>query len=92
MMNLFFLVKTFVLTVAIVLMMQIKVGERSIESHAMGFVQSSTIAAPLNSVARGAAKLINDFTEKVKTQIYGSKAAPKKKERDSSLFSYDGQD
>ena len=36
MMDFFFFVKTFILTVAIVLVMQIQVGDRSFESHAMG--------------------------------------------------------
>lgn len=71
----FFCIKTFVLTVAIVLVMQIQVGERTIESHAMSFVQSSAVIAPLNHVARGAAKFVQDLKDKVtaKTDHYRRK-------------------
>ena len=41
MMDFFFFVKTFVLTIAIVLVMQIQVGQSTLETHAMGWVQSS---------------------------------------------------
>jgi hypothetical protein len=61
-----------VLTVAIVLVMQVQVGERTIESHALSFVQSSAVITPLNRVARGAAQLIQDLRHKLaaKTDHY----------------------
>lgn len=96
MMDFMFFVKTFALTVAIVLGMQIHVGERSIETHAMSFVQSSTVVAPLNQVARGAAKLVRDITQTVSIQVKRNTKKNKKDEPRSSSSSesaeYDGQD
>jgi hypothetical protein len=69
MMDFLFFVKTFFLTIAIVLFMQIQVGSSSIETHAMNFVQSSAIVAPLNTVAKGAAKMIRDVTQTVSARV-----------------------
>lgn len=66
--ELFFCVKTFVLTVAIVLAMQIEIGERTIESHAMIWMHTSAVTAPLNSVARGAAKMFDDLKLKIRRE------------------------
>jgi len=60
-----FCIKTFVLTVAIVLAMQIQVGERTIESHALAWVQTSPLVQPLNRVAQGAAKAAQDFWARI---------------------------
>jgi hypothetical protein len=68
-MDFLFFVKTFFLTIAIVLFMQIQVGSSSIEAHAMNFVQSSAIVAPLNTVAKGAAKMIRDVTQTVSARV-----------------------
>lgn len=69
MMDLMFFVKSFILTIAIVLLMQIRVGSGTIETHAMNFVQSSMIVSPLNTVAKGAAKLVRDVTQTVSAQV-----------------------
>jgi uncharacterized metal-binding protein len=69
MMDFLFFVKTFFLTVAVVVLMQVNIGEKSLESHAMTFVQSSAIVAPLNGVAKGAAKLARDITQTVSSKI-----------------------
>jgi hypothetical protein len=66
--ELFFCLKTFVLTIAIVLALQLQVGERTLESHAMMFMQSSAVVTPLNNVARGAAKMFEDLKEKARKQ------------------------
>jgi hypothetical protein len=70
MMDILFFVKTFILTVAIVLVMQIQVGDRSLETHAMGWVQSSGAGGPLGEVARGAAKMVHDVSHKVTDSIH----------------------
>ena len=94
MMDFVFFVKTFILTVAIVLLMQIQVGSNSIENHAMSFVQSSTIVAPLNTVARGGAKIIRDLTQAVSSRVKRNTKKNKKEEAKASPSSsdYDGQD
>lgn len=67
--DIWFFLKTFVLTVAIVIAMQIQVGGRSIENHALSWVQSSVVASPLNGVAQGAAKMIRDAATAVKKKV-----------------------
>ncbi len=61
--EIFFCIKTFVLTIAIVVVMQIQVGERTLENHALAWVQTSPLVTPLHSVAKGAAKLIGEWAE-----------------------------
>lgn len=80
MMDFLFFVKTFILTVAIVLVMQIQVGNNTLESHAMTWVQSSSVAAPLNSVARGAAKMFHDVTAKIWHGVHQNVEKKEKKE------------
>lgn len=69
-MDFFFFVKTFILTVAIVLVMQIQVGDKSLETHAMGWVQASGAAGPLSDVARGASKITHDLSHRVTDLIH----------------------
>ncbi|HMN68557.1 MAG TPA: hypothetical protein PKC28_08455 [Bdellovibrionales bacterium] len=75
MMDFMFFVKTLALTVAVVLVMQIEIGHRSIETHAMSWVQSSAIVAPLNTVAAGGAKLVRDTTKLITAKL--SRTQPK---------------
>ncbi len=67
--DIFFFLKTLILTVAVVLVMQVQVGERTIENHALGWVQSSPIAAELNAVAKGAAKLIKETADSIQKKF-----------------------
>lgn len=95
MMDFFFFVKTFFLTIFLVLAMQIQVGPTTIENHAMSFVQSSAIVAPLNSVARGAAKLARDTTQAISARVKKNTKKSKREEArasSSSDYDYDGQD
>lgn len=93
MMDFLFFVKTFVLTIAIVLVMQIQVGQQTIETHAMGWVQNSAVTAPLNGVARGAAKAFRDVTTYVSSKVKKNTQKKKKEEaRASSASQYEGQD
>lgn len=76
-----FFLKTFVLTVAIVLVMQIEVGHRSIEGHAMSWVQSSAIVSPLNTVARSAGKMVHDGFDSISKAVKSKFSKKKKEER-----------
>jgi hypothetical protein len=71
--ELFFCLKTLVLTIALVMVMQIRVGEQTLESHAMAFFQSSSIVTPLNSVAQGAGKLFEDAKTKLRFEAFLAK-------------------
>lgn len=66
-----FFAKMLVLTVAIVIASQIQVGQKSIESHAMNWVQSSSLVKPLNGTVQGGAKLIKESKEKIKRRFSG---------------------
>ncbi len=80
MMDFLFFVKTFILTVAIVLVMQIQVGDHSLENHAMGWVQSSAITSPLNDAAKGAGKLFHELTAKLHSGVHHNVGKNKKEE------------
>lgn len=82
--ELFFVVKLFLLTVAIVLVMQIQVGDRSLESHAMNWVQSSTLVEPMNAAARGGAKLVRDLTRSIEARVNKNTGKHGKEEKKSS--------
>ena len=74
-----FFLKTALGTLLIVMVMQIQVGEKSIENHAMGWVQTSSIVSPLNGVAKGAAKLYSDVKTSIKESLVGSPTKSKDK-------------
>lgn len=80
MMDIFFFIKTFILTIAIVMVMQIPVGNRSLESHAMSWVQTSDIVVPLHEAARGASKMVRDFSHKVTDAIQDNVGKNKKED------------
>ena len=88
MMDFFFFVKTFALTVLIVLLMQIQVGGKSVESHALGWVQSSAVVSPLNSVAGGGAKLVRDVTRAVSASLRGKNNQATKAKKDDKKSSF----
>lgn len=67
--DLFFVLKTFILTVAVILAMQVQLGERTIESHAQQWIESSAVVAPLNAVAKGAAKMIRDARVRIENKF-----------------------
>jgi hypothetical protein len=69
MMDFLFFFKTFTATVVLVLVMQFQIGDKTIERHAMGFVESSAVVQPLNGVAKGAAKLVKDLTQTISAKI-----------------------
>jgi len=84
MMDFLFFVKTFILTVAAVVVMQIEVGGKSVESHAMSWVQSSAVVAPLNGVAKGAAKMARDLTATISAKIKKNTKQQKRLEETAS--------
>jgi hypothetical protein len=90
MMDVLFFVKTFLLTIAIVLLMQVHVGERSLEAHAMSWVQSSAVVAPLNGVAKGAAKMARDLTQTISISV--TRNSKKKKDVRASSLSQSDKD
>lgn len=78
--DLFFFVKLLVLTVVLVIFMQVQVGNGSLESHAMNWVQTSSIAAPLNTVAQGGAQMIRDVSSSIYSSILHNTGKKKKED------------
>lgn len=76
-MDFLFFIKTLFLTVALVLIMQIRVGDHTIEAHALSWVKTSAVVSPLNHVARGGAKLLRDLTQRLSNGMN----SPDKKEK-----------
>lgn len=56
--ELFFVIKTFLFTIVIVLMMQIKIGDSTIEQSSHSFIQKSAITGWLQEAAAGGIVLI----------------------------------
>jgi hypothetical protein len=78
----FFVVKCLVITVALVFLMQIKVGDKTLEQHSMTWLHQSTAAENLRLIASGAIrafKVGSDATVKFVDQnvdkIFGERAS-----------------
>lgn len=52
-----FVLKCLVVTIAIVVLCQIRVGQRTIEGHALGWLHRSAVSQTLQDVAEGAVKV-----------------------------------
>lgn len=55
-----FLLKSTIMTIAIVLALQIKWGNRTLENYAMSALRSASIVKPINDTARGVVILARD--------------------------------
>ncbi|MCB0349167.1 MAG: hypothetical protein KDD37_10035 [Bdellovibrionales bacterium] len=81
--NLLFVIKTFVLSLLLILVLQVKWGEKSIDDLVYFEMKSSTILSPINEVASGGALWVKNtfrgfssmFTDKLKNQIDQTDAA-----------------
>jgi hypothetical protein len=59
-----FVFRTLLFTVLLVLAMQIRVGQNTIEDHVMATLTSSAVVTPINSVATGAVKFARNMWNK----------------------------
>ncbi len=55
--DLIFVLKCLIVTVAIVVLLQIRIGQRTVEGHAMTWIHHSPISHHLQDVAEGAVKV-----------------------------------
>ncbi len=59
--EIFFILKTMVLTAVLVVVLQIRVENQSLEDKATEYLQSTTVLAPLQETADGALKVVKKF-------------------------------
>jgi hypothetical protein len=85
MIDFFFFLKTLALALLVVVFTQIKVGDQSVESHMHRWIKSSSVTAPLNRVAQGAAKFVRDTSAKVTRSLQG-KDGKEGEEKKASSF------
>ena len=75
--EIFFVIKTFVITLVVVLLLQIKIGPQTIDEKIHASIQASQLAAPLEETVKGGVlmlehgyrKLISLFNHSLKEKI-----------------------
>lgn len=79
MFDLFFFLKTLIMTLVVVLLLQIRVGDYTLEDHAHLFVKTSSLTYPLQVAADGASRAIRDVMKRVhqslSSRFWGNKMA-----------------
>lgn len=70
--DLMFVVKTFLFTLALVVLMQIKVGDRTIEERSHQWIQHSAIHKTLGKVATGAVTAMKDGADYMRNWVAGN--------------------
>ncbi|MCB9025633.1 MAG: hypothetical protein H6625_04905 [Bdellovibrionaceae bacterium] len=58
--EIFFILKSFILTILIVIFMQVKVGETTIEEKTLLWIESSTIISPIQKIVDGGVKVVKE--------------------------------
>lgn len=69
MFNFVFLLKTFLLTFVILICMQVRVGEFTLEQRAMFFVHDSPVVEPLREVAEGSTRAVRNWLRAISQKI-----------------------
>jgi ABC-type molybdate transport system substrate-binding protein len=52
-----FVIKSLIMTIVVIVCLQIRVGQQTVEGHAMNWIHNSAISQHLQDVAEGAVKL-----------------------------------
>lgn len=95
MMDLYFFFKTLILTIALVVVLQIKIGDQTIENQAVSLFRSSGMEAPLLDIAQGGASLARGAISYVQEKVNGKSEKAKDKsatEKKSGFrFNWDSQ-
>lgn len=69
MLDFMFFVKTLALTFLLMVALQTRVGEGTIEDHAMNFVRTSALTQPLHRIASSGAQVIRTSTNWLAKQV-----------------------
>jgi ABC-type sulfate transport system permease component len=70
--ELFFVLKSFLLTVILVVAMQVKVGNYSLEQYSQWWLQKSSVSTYVQSVAAGGALALKNLFFSVKSSVTGT--------------------
>jgi len=70
--ELVFVLRSFIVTVIIVVAMQVKVGNSSLESYSQWWLQKSSVSVYIQSVAAGGALALKNLYFNVKSGITGT--------------------
>lgn len=87
MMDLYFFIKTLVLTFVFVLFLQIKIGNFTIEQRTQTLIQTSGIVMPFQEAAEGGTQMIQDFFSHLSARLHGQHLQ-KKKEASTGASSF----
>jgi hypothetical protein len=82
--ELFFVVKTFIFSVIVVFLMQIKIGQSTIEQRSMKWIQQSDVVESLQAVAEGAVLAARQGAKTVSDLANGKIGSSEKKTAHSS--------
>ena len=72
MFNFLFILKTFLFSLALLLVLQIKMGNDTLEEKAMYYLQDSAVVYPLRDVAEGAVRVAGDGYRALKSGLKGT--------------------
>ena len=92
--EMFFVIKVFLFTLVVMAMMQIKIGDQSVEERSQNWLHSSSLVHSLNSVSNGASKAMTDAYHYVEAKLSGvstkseSKVAASSSPKKASAFSF----
>jgi hypothetical protein len=70
--ELFFVLKCMAITIALTVLMQVRVGNSSLEQESQWFLQKSTVSIYIQSVAAGGALAIKNLYMSTKNGIMGT--------------------
>lgn len=94
MMDFLFFVKTLALCLVITIIMQIKVDEKTIESHTHHFLETSATMLPIQAAAHGGSQLVRDISHRIslaiKQNMKGSKNKEAVEKQPASSFLWQG--
>lgn len=63
------MIRSIIFTILLITLLQIQVGNKTLESHAVLFFKSSSVGEPLNMVVQGGIKLAKELYKKGKTAL-----------------------
>ena len=69
MIDLYFFLKCLVMTVVLILLLQIKIGDRTLEDKALIYFRGSEFSEPLDKIAKGGAKVVQSSLRSLKSKI-----------------------